>query len=127
MSERVKVDDLVQAFDKILSNYVSATDETCEEAIVATSKEAVNDLHSANPAGSGEYGSWDAYNKSWKYRKDRKKHQSIIYNEKYYRLTHLLEKGHAFKNGGRARAFPHIAPVAEKVEDSLLKRIRDGL
>ena len=45
------------------------------------------------------------------------------YNDKHYQLTHLLEKGHALVNGGRARAFPHIGPVAERAEENLIDNI----
>jgi len=40
----------------------------------------------------------------------------------YYRLTHLLEKGHQLKNGGRTKAFPHI-----KYGDELAKRRMEEL
>ena len=127
MSERVRVDDITAAFDRILSNYVNVSTEVCEKAISETTKETVNELHNVHVAGSEKYGSWDNYNKSWKSKKTNKGLGTTIYNEKYYRLTHLLEKGHAFKNGGRARAFPHIAPIADKAEETLLKKVKNGL
>ena len=50
-----------------------------------------------------------------------------IENKTEYRLTHLLEFGHAIRRGGRkigdARAFEHIAPVAKKAEENLTKNI----
>ena len=127
MSERVSVDQITAAFDRILSNYADATEETCKEAISATAKETVNELRNVHVSGAEKYGSWDNYRKSWKSKKTNKGLETTIYNEKYYRLTHLLEKGHAFKNGGRAKAFPHIAPIAEKAEESLLKKVKNGL
>lgn len=42
-----------------------------------------------------------------------------------YRLTHLLEKGHALSKGGRARAFPHIIygeELAKKRMEELSRR-----
>ena len=42
----------------------------------------------------------------------------------HYRLTHLLEKGHALRNGGRTRAFPHIIYGAQVAVDYFLAEIR---
>ena len=38
-----------------------------------------------------------------------------------YRLTHLLEHGHALRNGGRARAFPHIIFSEQLAERRMLE------
>ena len=51
----------------------------------------------------------------------------VLYNAKYYNLTHLLEKGHPLRSGGRARAFPHIKPVEEELNDKFLKGVENIL
>lgn len=47
----------------------------------------------------------------------------MTYNAKHYRLTHLLEFGHAKQNGGRTRAFPHIAEVNDWAQEEVEKRM----
>ena len=127
MSKKVKVDDLSKAILEELKNYEGVTEEAAEKGLTETSKSALRELRNAHPSGSGEYGSWDAYNKSWKILKLKRDKKAVIHNEKYYRLTHLLEKGHAKVNGGRTRAFPHIKPVEDKCDDELLKNIKKYL
>ena len=129
MSKKVNVDGLAKAIEDVLMDFIDVTDEACEKGVSATAKEAVKELRSAHPSGSGKYGSWDKkYNKGWKVmqtKTDKRYHRkATIHNATDYQLTHLLEKGHAKRNGGRTRAFPHIAPVAEKCEDELVKNIK---
>ncbi|MNM63341.1 hypothetical protein D3C81_747070 [compost metagenome] len=61
------------------------------------------------------------YAKSWKRKKTKSGY--VIYNEKHYRLTHLLEHGHVKRNGGRAAARVHIRPVEEKIVEQFGKRV----
>ena len=128
----IRVDKLDKEFMDILETFRNATDEVVDQAVTMTAKESVQELKNAHPAGSGQYGSWDkSYNKGWKImqtKTDKRYHKkATIHNATDYQLTHLLEKGHALRNGGRARAFPHIAPVAEKAEQNLLQRIKQGI
>lgn len=38
-------------------------------------------------------------------------------------LVHLLEKGHATLTGRRTRAFPHMAPAFEEIQDDFVDRV----
>lgn len=129
MSKKVTVDELASAIMQELEEFQGVTDEAVEKGVSETAKAAVKELHNAHPSGSGKYGSWDKkYNKGWtvmQTKTDKRYHKkATIHNATDYQLTHLLEKGHAKRNGGRTRAFPHIAPVAEKCEDELVKNIK---
>ncbi len=128
-NRKVTVDDLASAIMQELEEFQGVTDEAVEKGVSETAKEAVKELQNAHPSGSGRYGSWDKkYNKGWKVtqtKTDKRYHRkATIHNATDYQLTHLLEKGHALRNGGRTRAFPHIAPVADKCEDELVKNIK---
>ena len=59
--------------------------------------------------------------------KRKNKFGKVIHNKTHYQLAHLLENGHALWQGGRAQAFEHIAPIAEKAEEGLLKNIKQLL
>lgn len=134
-TKKIKIDNLEKEIVATLKEYAGATDEIVDKAVTETAKEAVNKLKKSNPPGSGQYGSWSKYNKSWKVMQTktdkRYNKKATVHNQKFYRLTHLLEKGHALVAGGRkqgdTRAFEHIAPVADKAEDELMKRIKKGI
>lgn len=131
-NKKVSVDELSNVILEYLENFKDVTEEACKEGVLTTADEAVKELRSAHPAGSGDYGSWDKYNSGWTRRKEGQKTklkgiQAVVWNEKHYRLTHLLEKGHAKVNGGRTRAFPHIAPVEERCEENLLRNIKKNI
>lgn len=125
--EKIDVNDFANKIKNILEEWRGVTEEAVAMGIAETAEHAVNQLHAANPAGSGQYASWSDYNASWRSSSTpwaKGKQSVVVHNEKKYRLTHLLENGHALKNGGRARPFPHIAPVAEEAERDLLENIR---
>ena len=133
MNKKTTVDNLANEIAEALEDFVGVTEEACEKGVLETSQDVVNALRAADPAGSGDYSDWSKeYNRGWTFRKKKSKTfktgiLSIIWNEKHYRLTHLLEKGHAKVNGGRTRAFPHIAPVAEKADKELIENIRKNI
>lgn len=132
MNKKTSVDNLAKEVEQALLDFVGVTEEACEKGVRETSKDAVQALRSAHPAGSGEYGSWDEYNSGWKVmqtKTDKRYHRkATIHNETHYQLTHLLENGHVIVKGPRAgdrtRSFPHIAPVAEKCDAELVRNIR---
>lgn len=121
----MRVDDLTAAIMAQLAEY--------QEEIVVETKEAVDEVaketnevikNHCTFGGSGEYIKSFALNKQDS-RTGRVKTWYV--KSPNYRLTHLLEKGHAKRNGGRTRAFPHIRYGEEYAERALPTRIREKL
>lgn len=128
----IKPDELQKAVMDYLENYVEDIQEDVEESTDIITKEAKQELIQTSPRGGIARGT--KYYKGWaikigaKTRKKNYRFTKIIWNKTNYQLTHLLEFGHATRNGGRTRAISHIRPVEEKYNvefvDKLEKKIR---
>lgn len=127
----VKPDNLAKAFMDILEDFRDATEDQVAYALQETAEDCKSELQNATPSGAGKYSSWDKYNKGWNRTKitvqKHGKYSISVHNKKSPGLTHLLENGHALRGGGRARAFPHIAPVNDKAERKLLENIKKAI
>ena len=127
MATKISPDELAKTILETMEQYVNVTEEGAWRGVEITAREAVDELRSANPAGSGKYRNWSKYNNGWTIMKTKREKKATVHNATEYQLTHLLEKGHALHQGGRAKAFPHIAPVAERAEQDLLENIRKNI
>ena len=81
-------------------------------------------------AQSGSPVRYGGYQKGWATKKTSEKSGQVsitVYNRKKPGLTHLLEKGHAKRGGGRVSGKPHIAPAEEYAASELEASIKRGL
>lgn len=129
MSKSIKPEDLQKTLLNYLEKYKEDIDEEVVETVDEITKKAKEELTQTSPRGKGNRK--DPYHRGWAVKLSKKRtgvYHKVIWNKTNYQLTHLLEFGHATRNGGRTRAIPHIQPVEEKYNvefvDKLNKKIR---
>lgn len=108
------------AIAEALAEYDQEIADATKRITDEVAKEAVDDLKKNSPKLTG------SYRKGWRKKQsyaDRRTKRNTVYNETDYQLTHLLEYGHASRNGGRVRAIQHIAPVEQAAIETLQERI----
>lgn len=129
--QTIKPDRLADTIKNSLSKWAEVTEEAAQVGVRETASELLPDLQHAKPAGAEKYRSWSKYNSGWTssllVKRGKTYVSYVLHNAKEYQLTHLLEHGHALRQGGRAGAFPHIAPVADKAEDMLFDKIMQNV
>ncbi|MEE0929593.1 MAG: HK97 gp10 family phage protein [Acutalibacteraceae bacterium] len=129
MSKEVKPDDLTKVVMDYLTQYKEAIDEDVIDTVDEITRKAKEELKETSPRGKGSRA--NPYYRGWAVKLSKRKtgvYHKVVWNKTNYQLTHLLEFGHATRNGGRTRAIPHIRPVEEKYNvefvDLLGKKIR---
>ena len=113
--------DIASEITKALTEYTSEVEEKLDEIKSDVADETVNMLKVNSPTGRrGKYA------KGWRKKKDGTSY--VIHNATDAGLTHLTEKGHAKRNGGRTKAQPHISTAEEmaikKFENKIERVIR---
>lgn len=121
---KITVTDFLEAVQGELDAFVSEVTEDTKKAVKTVAKKTVREIKKNSPVRYGYY------KKSWTQTTLYDGANGItvsIHNEDHYRLTHLLEHGHAKVNGGRTRAFPHIAPAEKFAERELQREIESKI
>lgn len=109
-----------------LDEYAGIVADDMKQAVKETAKEVQAQIKANAPIGpTGKYA------KSWKRKvttnASDKCTVTVYANEDGYRIAHLLNNGHATRNGGRVEGDGHITKAAEFGEEELEKKITDLL
>lgn len=121
----MKPENLEKEVAEILNSYATEVRKEVETSCQEVATECAQQLRENSPTRTGKYAKgWEAKEVS-----GGQVRQStwVVWNRKHYRLTHLLERGHALRNGGRTEAQEHIKPVEEWAQDELPKVLNTKL
>jgi hypothetical protein len=109
------IDTLAAEIAKHLETYTTEVEQGVEKAKRKVARTAVEQLKATSPKKTGKYAT------GWRTKKVNS--AVVIYNATRGSLTHLLEKGHAKKNGGRVAAIPHIRPAEQKAIKEFISEV----
>lgn len=115
--------DLAGEVEKILNEFGDEVTERMGEVVDKLAQKAAKQLRQTSPVDKGAPQS-GSYARGWTVEKSGKSHRQLTVSATVYNrqpgLPHLLEHGHALRQGGRSPAIAHIKPV----EDMLYKSFR---
>lgn len=112
----VSIDEMGNAIQKEFEEYVENTAEEVKKILKEVADDTKEEIVRNAPVDTGRY------KKSWTVTQTGKSKEGATYtvHAGRYRLTHLLENGHAKRGGGRVKAYPHIS----KGEDLAIKELK---
>lgn len=124
MSSTVRIDDMADAIMQGLTEFAELATEDMKEAVKSASKTVQKEIKANAPKDTG------MYKKSWSIKKVSEtstKLHMVVHSRNRYQLAHLLEYGHAKRNGGRVEGKAHIAPAEQNGIRQLQEEIERAL
>ena len=121
----VSIDQLAAEIAKGLAEYSQDVVEKVNVSSEKVGRAAVKQLRQTSPKKTGKYA------KSWTMSTEKEigqPHKRIVHvKAPHYRLTHLLEYGHAKRGGGRVAGIPHIRPAEEQVIQDFVAEVEEAI
>lgn len=117
--QMTNINNLGKEIQKQLQLYSKQVAEKVEIAKEETATSLLQDIKQDSPKRRPRYA------KGWRIKREPKK--LIVHNATDYQLTHLLEHGHALRNGDRFQGKIHIRPNEEKHVKEFLKKIERAI
>lgn len=129
MAKSLTVEEFALAVNEAMAEFKDAVDYDVwyvTEKVANRAKEnVIRNIKTSGIKGTGKYRKSIAV-RDMKTRQLLKK--KVIYSKApSYRLTHLLEFGHAKTNGGRTTAFAHWEPAEREAIDDFMNELREAL
>lgn len=124
MAGSINIDDLADEIMAGLMEYEGLATDTVKKAVKKAGNKVKKEIQNNAPKDTGKY------RNSFKVTKRKETANSLevtVHSKDKYQLTHLLEKGHAKRGGGRVPAQPHIAPAEQEGIRLLTEEIERGL
>ena len=127
MGSRIQIDQLADTVMRELENYAETTTGGVKAAVKKAANTVKKEISATAPVRNGKYA------KSWATKTTGENSHAIeitVHSRNRYQLAHLLEHGHAKRNGGRVATRPHIAAAEqrgiEELEREIERSIRNG-
>ena len=124
MATKCSVDELADKINVILTEYSDLAGSEMKSAVRKTANKVKQQIKAGAPVRTGDY------KKSWATKTTVQSSTGLtitVYSKDRYQIAHLLEKGHANRDGGRTAAIKHIAPAEEMGIEMLETEIRKAL
>lgn len=121
MAKSVTISNLAAEIVQAVKEYTEDVAEAVAQEVDATSKAVLDDIQAASPVKSGEY------KKGWRRTESETgsgRIRYIIHQKKKPQLVHLLELGHAKRDGGRVEGKPHLRPAYDRHVPQMVERIK---
>jgi hypothetical protein len=115
------VHQLANEINRMLKEYGNGVGEQVELLAETVAKRGANKLKLSGSFADAR----GKYRKGWRAKKVGT--TWVVHNATDYRLTHLLENGHALAGGGRSKSFPHIRAVETEMMAEFESEIREVL
>ncbi len=121
------VSELASLIGQYLSEYTEEVTAATKKAVDVTAKAVDAEIKSkiTFTQRTGNYVKAFRIKKSYEDMYNKRKTWYVSGEE--YRLTHLLENGHALRGGGRVKAFPHVIYGQQLAEKRLQELIEEGI